>query len=51
MSNPGFLYKEEEAIITKIGQCSLEASRIDYTIEATSASALKTSRWNELSYR
>lgn len=43
MSNPGFLYKEEEAIITKIGQCFvLEASRIDYTIEATSASALKT---------
>jgi hypothetical protein len=43
MSNPGFLYKEEEAIITKIGQTFvLEASRIDYTIEATSASALKT---------
>lgn len=42
MSNPGFLYKEEEAIITKIGQTFvLESSRIDYTIEATSAAALK----------
>ena len=42
MSNPGFLYKEEEAIITKIGQTFvLEASRIDYTIEATSAATLK----------
>ena len=42
MSNPGFLYKDEEAIITKIGQCFvLEASRIDYTIEATSSATLK----------
>ena len=42
ISNPGFLYKEEEAIITKIGQTFvLEASRIDYTIEATSSATLQ----------
>lgn len=42
-SNPGFLYKEEKAIITKIGQTFvLDSSRIDYTIEATSAATLQT---------
>ena len=43
MSQPGFLYKNEEAIITKVGQTfNLEQSRIDYTVEAVSAAAIKT---------
>jgi hypothetical protein len=43
ISQPGFLYRNEEAIITKVGQTfTLEASRIDYTIEAVSAAAVKT---------
>jgi hypothetical protein len=44
ISNPGFIYREEEAIITKVGQTfSLEASRIDYTVEAVSAASIKVS--------
>lgn len=44
ISQPGFIYREEEAIITKVGQTfSLESSRIDYTVEAVSTSSLKVS--------
>jgi hypothetical protein len=44
ISQPGFLYREEEAIITKVGQTfTLDASRIDYTIEAVSVASLKVS--------
>jgi hypothetical protein len=43
INQPGFIYKEEEAIITKVTQAfSLEASRIEYTIEATSSASLMT---------
>lgn len=42
VSNPAYIYREEEALITKIGQTfNLADSRIDYTIEATSSVALK----------
>lgn len=42
ISNPGYIYKEEEAIITRIGQVfTLESSKIDYTIEAISSASLK----------
>ncbi len=43
INQPGFIYRDEEAIITKISQSfSLENSRIDYTIEAVSAASLTT---------
>ena len=43
INQPGFVYRDEEAIITKISQSfSLENSRIDYTIEAVSAASLTT---------
>ena len=44
ISQPGFIYREEEALITKVGQTfSLESSRIDYTVEAVSVASLKVS--------
>lgn len=43
INQPGFIYREEEAIITKVSQVfSLEQSRIEYTIEATSSTSLMT---------
>lgn len=43
IAQPGFIYKEEEAIITTIQQSfALESSRIDYTIEAVSSASLQT---------
>ena len=44
INQPGFIYRDEEAIITKVSQSfSLEASRIEYTIEAVSSASLTTS--------
>jgi hypothetical protein len=44
ISNPAYLYRNEEAIITKVGQTfSLESSRIDYTVEAVSTGGLAVS--------
>lgn len=42
-SKPAYIYKDEEAIITKIGQAfSLKSSAITYTIYAVSGAQLKT---------
>jgi hypothetical protein len=47
ISQPGFIYREEEAIITKITEgFALEASRIDYTIEAVTSASLSTTGSN-----
>lgn len=43
INQPGFIYRNEEAIITKVMQSfSLESSRIEYTIEAVSSASLQT---------
>lgn len=41
--NPAYVYKDEEAIITKISQTfNLQSSSIDYTVSAVSSAALQT---------
>ena len=41
--NPAYVYKNEEAIITKISQTfNLQGSSIDYTVSAVSSAALQT---------
>lgn len=43
INQPGFIYRDEEAIITKVSQAfSLAESRIEYTVEAVSAASLMT---------